>query len=121
MKDLDAVIDAVFILRQNSDSDFEKKLVQDFVENLLHPPSEQTSEKFLYEKTCPVCRTKFQTNRENKKFCSLKCRHKDENSRYQQVNFVCQNCGKVCQASKFFNRKFCSKKCSAEYRRKNKN
>ena len=116
MKDLDAVIDAVFILRQNADSDFEKKLVQDFVENLLHQPSEQTSEKFLYEKTCPVCRTKFQTNRENKKFCSLKCRRKDENSRYKDKPVVCKNCGKVFQASRYFNRKFCSKKCAGEYR-----
>ena len=76
MKNLDDVAAAIVTLKECAETDFEIALVNKFVSKLLG------NEQVMVERTCPVCGKVFRTNKLNKKYCSVKCRRKFENSRY---------------------------------------
>ena len=112
MKDIEKTVDAIMTLRENAETDFEKNLVEEFIEKFLNPPQETN---LFVEKICPICGKKF-LGRYNQKFCSDKCRRYDENHNRHLVEKICQNCGKKFLSNKHFHRQFCSTKCSAQYR-----
>ena len=63
-------------------------------------------------------------HKREKKFCSDACRHKWWNSHLELVNrkatytFTCKHCGIVFESYGNKNRKYCSRKCHNESRRK---
>jgi uncharacterized protein YjcR len=62
--------------------------------------------------------------RKEKKFCSDKCRmafwnsHQDEVNKQAYYNLICLHCGKEFESYGNKNRKYCSRACYAEARRK---
>ena len=80
--------------------------------------------KWVYQCICPECGKHFETELENKVYCSSKCsyeaglrEHREENIK----NFVpkiraCKECGKMFETKlREQNRQFCCKKCASKY------
>lgn len=68
-------------------------------------------------KCCPICRRYFSSNKNNVKYCSKDCQSKRDICR-TKYNFTCLNCKSIFNRRKKSDRvhKFCSYKCSVEYK-----
>ena len=111
MKDIEKTVDAIMTLRENAETDFEKKAIEKFIEQFLNPPEEN----ILEEKICPICGKKFIPTNSVQKFCSAKCRRYDDRKNKFLVETICKNCGKKFQSNKYLHRQFCSSKCANQY------
>lgn len=88
-------------------------------------PLEQAAESVV-EGFCRECgkRIRRLPHRKEKKFCSDKCRakwwaaHAEAFGRQCYVKTVCTNCGKEFETYPSKQRKFCSRTCFADFRRK---
>ena len=77
--------------------------------------------------TCLQCGAKLihTPHRKKKKFCSDRCRmlwwhsHPDRINKQAYYHLKCQHCGKEFISYGNDHRKYCSRKCYAEHRRKN--
>lgn len=82
--------------------------------------------KISTDNTCRQCGETLnqKPHRKKKVFCSDKCRmmwwnsHPDEIKRKNLSTFVCKQCGAVFKGYASKNRKYCSRTCYAEARRK---
>lgn len=70
---------------------------------------------------CPVCKKNFMVRKSALKsvnFCSKKCYYQSIKNPNTEHHFICQNCHKEYLIQKGSLRKFCSKACECEYKKK---
>ena len=75
---------------------------------------------FIYKNICSICGKEFISNKNNRLFCSKKCRGLSERKR---IIFKCDNCGKEISIKQSYYKEdlkhhFCCRKCSDEYNHK---
>lgn len=76
----------------------------------------RTDNAKIFDKICPICNSKFQTNIESQIYCGNECKGISQQKR---IECICDNCGKhfnriVSEVEK--NKKhFCSKECMYDY------
>jgi len=116
-KNKQSVIKAVEAARQWSHTDigraFRKKLAP-----IIGKLAWENAEYKSY--TCVVCGSEFKSRtmqNDYAKFCSNNCKSKyRRDSHVDDIEFVCQWCGKTFMADKYAKSKTCSRKCGARYR-----